>query len=56
MQIIGGMTLRDWFAGQALSGMMANSQGNRQFHEGHWAEYAYTQADAMLAARKEGGK
>ncbi len=56
MTITGGMTLRDWFAGQALSGMMANSQGNRQLHEGHWAEYAYTQADAMLVARKEGGK
>jgi len=48
----GGMTLRDYFAGQALAGMLANSSAR-----GAWATYAehsYAQADAMLAER--GGK
>lgn len=43
-----GMTLRDWFAGQALIGLCAEglrtSVGN--------AEYAYEQADAMIAQRE----
>lgn len=45
-----GMTLRDWFAGQALVGLMQKDP---------WADpmmlasYAFNAADAMLAARKE---
>jgi hypothetical protein len=46
-----GMTLRDYFAGQALAGYVAN--------ENSWtvtcaksAEDAYNYADAMLAARE----
>lgn len=45
-----GMTLRDWFAGQALAGMFAHG------HEGpdeEVAMYAYEMAEAMLEARKE---
>lgn len=45
-----GMTLRDWFAGQALAGMLAM----------HWstewptaAADAYAMADAMLTERKK---
>lgn len=45
----GGMTLRDWFAGQALAGLShvdpwvgANSR----------AQAAYEQADAMLTTRE----
>ena len=45
--VSGGMSLRDWFAGQALSGMMAIPG---RFHEGD-AEIAYDAADAMLAQR-----
>lgn len=47
-----GMTLRDWFAGQALCGMMANPDrvGNNIKFIG-WAEQAFFYADAMLAAR-----
>lgn len=65
-----GMTLRDWFAGQALSGSLAS-----QTAESHWAFQAlpndigndtgaltgiarlsYYLADAMLAARKGGAQ
>lgn len=51
---LGGMTLRDWFAGQAMSAMVvdAESYGN----EITLAECAYIQADAMLSERKEGSK
>jgi hypothetical protein len=48
-----GMSLRDWFAGQALAGMLANSTGNRKRNEEWWSLYAYKQADAMIAARNE---
>ncbi len=48
----GGMSLRDWFAGQALAGMCAfhgtYGEGNGP---GNNAARAYEQADAMLAAR-----
>lgn len=43
----GGMTLRDWFAGQALAGMMANGLGQSA------TRHAYDMADAMIAARNE---
>jgi hypothetical protein len=49
----GGMTLRDWFAGQALAGYFA------YYHAGHQntatidtAKYMYQMADAMLSARE----
>lgn len=53
-----GMTLRDWFAGQALAGIVANSStpdlligfGFKGSKEA-LAEYAYAAADAMLTAR-----
>lgn len=46
-----GMSLRDWFAGMALQGMLAN-----QAEEGGingMADYAYKYADAMLKKREE---
>ena len=45
-----GMTLRDWFAGQALVGMM---QAMRPYSDRprQCAVDAYLQADAMMAAR-----
>jgi hypothetical protein len=45
-----GMTLRDWFAGQALPGLVPLEQTPRLT-----AAQAYSIADAMLAAR-DGGK
>ena len=44
-----GMRLRDWFAGQALAGMIAD-QSIRDSPEG-FARVAYDIADAMLEAR-----
>lgn len=63
-----GMTLRDWFAGQALVGelaatntnsaasatVQAASENGRSIEE-QVAANCYDLADAMLAARKEGG-
>lgn len=53
-----GMSLRDWFAGQALAGIIANSNTPDQMiglgftgSKELLANYAYAAADAMLAAR-----
>ena len=53
-----GITIRDYFAGQALNGMLS-----RNAYEGGWcpskdgvnkvAKFSYEYADAMLKARKE---
>jgi hypothetical protein len=47
-----GMSLRDWFAGQALAGMMASDECASDSFE-DTAPSAYRLADAMLAARKQ---
>ena len=47
-----GMSLRDWFAGQAIAGVMANNEIDLESAD--WsgcAAYAYELADAMLKAR-----
>ena len=43
-----GMTLRDWFAGQALTGLY-----ERSLSDSHMAHRAYRMADAMLAERSK---
>ena len=48
MRINHGMTLRDYFAGQALAGITTNYQ---EMTEDLTAQYAYGYADAMLAER-----
>ena len=50
---VSGMTLRDWFAGQALAGV--TSSVNDEISVGQVegiAEIAYALADAMLRARE----
>ena len=44
-----GMTLRDWLAGQALAGMLADGKASGRFAD--IASDAYDFADAMLVAR-----
>ena len=49
-----GMTLRDWFAGQALVGLAHDDDKCADPRDWRWAELAvaaYRAADAMLAER-----
>lgn len=49
---VGGMSLRDWFAGQAFAGIMANPQAWLDSDGVLRAEMlAYNKADAMIAAK-----
>lgn len=49
-----GMTLRDWFAGQAVVAIPHIECGS-DLDNDELAEAAYRIADKMLAAREEGG-
>ena len=51
-----GMSLRDWFAGQALASMTAAPDYTKGPCNHAMAERAYIIADAMIAARKGGAK
>ncbi len=61
-----GMTLRDYFAGQALAGLLAQSNAEMLLRymkdadersdgivNKYFSEFAYSTADAMLKAREE---
>lgn len=51
-----GMSLRDWFAGMALSGMQSGYWANAEMSgvsPDMFARDAYQQADAMLGERKK---
>ena len=48
------MSLRDYFAAMAMSGLLGNS--DKRYDETGCSEYAYKIADAMLKARGEEGK
>ena len=50
-----GMTLRDWFAGQVLAGLMARTGPDDDFlfRSGTAALRAYIIADAMIAEREK---
>ena len=47
-----GLTLRDWFAGQALQGILGGSGQKYSSYE-KASSMAYHYADAMLEARKQ---
>ena len=47
-----GMSLRDWFAGMALMGIRADTKSRTVTSESV-ADWAYRDADAMLAERKK---
>ena len=49
----GGMTLRDYFAAKAMQGFMANKSNPMHFQPENDANWAYSIADAMLAAREK---
>jgi hypothetical protein len=49
-----GMSLRDYFAGRAMVGILAGA-ARSAFNDSGIAEWAYRLADAMLAARQNGG-
>lgn len=48
---LSGMTLRDYFAGQALTGMMAHPEHEWWIGNGLAVSAAYEVADAMIAER-----
>ena len=48
-----GMSLRDWFAGQAMTAIIGNVYCTPDTTFKEISGRAYAQADAMLAARKE---
>ena len=54
MQPKEGMTLRDYFAGKALQGMLAGYGGDSNATIDEYASDAYRYADAMLKARSHG--
>lgn len=50
-----GMSLRDWFAGQALSGIVSLGGDGFSLSEQDSARWAYKYADAMMSERDGGG-
>lgn len=52
LSILGGMSLRDYFAMAALQGVLASGSMNIDSYEGA-AKEAYRFANAMLKAREE---
>ena len=47
-----GMTLRDYFAGRAMQGMLSENSGIR-YPTDELVDFAYKVADAMIKAREE---
>ena len=47
-----GMTLRDYFAGRAMQGMLSENSGIR-YPTDELVDFAYKVADAMMKARTE---
>lgn len=57
-----GLTVRDWFAGQAIPAIIRQCASDLNFRDGaetaeqYFARKAYEVADAMIAASKLGGE
>ena len=51
-----GMSLRDWFAGQALIAIVGHPNCASEATDAFLAKCAYDYADAMLAARSKEGR
>lgn len=51
-EIVGGMTLRDYFAAKAMQGAISSIAYHAKPSAGDVAAYAYKVADAMLRARE----
>ena len=51
-----GMSMRDWFAGQAIAGMRLPPDYSKGPCNAAAAERAYAMADAMLAERERGSE
>lgn len=51
--ITGGMTLRDYFAGQAMAGMLASETNGTAYNRQTIANLCYGVADAMIAEREK---
>jgi hypothetical protein len=47
-----GMTLRDYFAAQAMGGVISATEALMKIDEPHLAMWSYRMADAMLKARE----
>lgn len=58
--VVDGMSLRDWFAGNALKSILDGSHSFEDAHvmqhRGKWARLTYEIADAMLAERQKDHK
>jgi hypothetical protein len=48
---IHGMSLRDWFAGQALAGLIGKLGSDKEWHL--VGDYCYHAADKLIAARNQ---
>lgn len=57
MECYGGLTIRDWFAGQIVGHVIqatkSDTREEGETHEQMFARRAYAIADALLSARKE---
>ncbi|WP_025593113.1 Arc family DNA-binding protein [Agrobacterium tumefaciens] len=53
-RLVGHQSLRDKFAGQALTGLLAHPDHGANNYRGDTAHFAYLYADDMIAARKAG--
>ena len=48
-----GMSLRDWFAGQALTALLGDTSVEWDASGERLARFAYKMADAMIKAREQ---